>query len=195
MYTPAAFRITDNELIERLVRENPFATLVTSGAAGIDATHIPLRLDPTDTNRLVGHVASANPICHNFDQPVLAIFHGPHAYVSPGWYEETPHVPTWNYLAVHATGVANIIESPERVIGELLHLSTTFEPDPDPANIDETFLLKKLPGLVCFEISVREWLAKGKLSQNQSEIKRQRVRAQLAASDEPMDRLVAAFME
>ncbi len=109
MYTPRDFAETRLDVIHEAIRSNPFATLVTAGADGLVATHLPVILDDaaSPNGTLRAHVARANRQWHDFDGEVLVIFSGPHAYISPSWYGDTqPSVPTWNYLAVHAYGAA-----------------------------------------------------------------------------------------
>src|SRR3954454_3662040 len=110
MYLPPAFAESDVERIHQAIRESGLATLVTMTGEGLLASHVPMLLDPEPApyGTLLGHVAQANPTARP-QQPgtqALAIFLGPDAYVSPGWYEtkrETGKVvPTWNYVAIHA---------------------------------------------------------------------------------------------
>src|SRR6266516_4165261 len=115
MYIPAAFRETRLEVVHSLIREHSFGTLVSQLDGQLFATHLPFLLDagrgPQGT--LLGHMARANPHWECFSEPdleSLVIFQGPHAYVSPSWYLSDLAVPTWNYTAVHAYGVASILE-------------------------------------------------------------------------------------
>src|SRR5262249_11757109 len=112
MYTPAHFHEDRIDILHRLIGEHSLATLVTIGAEGLIANHIPLILDPEPApfGTLRGHVSRANPQWRDSlpDVPALAIFQGPHAYISPSWYptkQETGLVvPTYNYVVVHAHG-------------------------------------------------------------------------------------------
>jgi transcriptional regulator len=106
VYLPAHFAEDRVEVLHALMREHPFATLASRAGDGLMADHLPLQLSP-DGTRLLGHVARANPLWKTAaGQEVLAIFHGPQAYVSPSWYpskhENGKAVPTWNYVVVHA---------------------------------------------------------------------------------------------
>ena len=116
MYLPSHFEETRIEVLHELVRERPLATLVTLGAAGLNANHIPFELDaaPLPNGTLRGHVARANPVWRDYslDTEALVIFHGPQVYISPSWYETKKQsgevVPTYNYAVVHAYGsIAN----------------------------------------------------------------------------------------
>src|SRR5688572_28058136 len=108
MYIPEAFREDRPEALQALIREHCFGTLVSRHEGERGASHVPLLLDrdhgPHGT--LLGHMARANPQWQGFreGEEVLAIFQGPHAYVSPSWYETELSVPTWNYAVVHACG-------------------------------------------------------------------------------------------
>src|ERR1700722_19988802 len=105
MYVPAHFTESDPAVIERLIRENGFGLLVSGGGGATIATHLPLTYHPEIGAQgvLRGHVARANRQWRDFEPsgPALAIFSGPHAYISPRWYQPGPSVPTWNYEAVH----------------------------------------------------------------------------------------------
>src|SRR3954468_82239 len=107
MYVPGSFAVTDEKILESFIERYDFATLINSSAAGLVASHIPIMLRRSAGKAiLVGHVARANSHWRQFDgsAETLAIFHGPHAYVSPSWYATGPAVPTWNYAAVHVYG-------------------------------------------------------------------------------------------
>src|SRR4051812_5840105 len=106
MYVPAAFAEPDRGRLHEFIEAYSFGLLVSSHR-GPFATHLPFLLDRTagPHGTLVGHMARANPQWHDLDgREVLAVFSGPHAYVSPSWYEADDVVPTWNYVAVHARG-------------------------------------------------------------------------------------------
>src|SRR5215471_19198631 len=107
MYIPASFDVSDERILEWFIGRYAFATLITSSSAGLSASHIPITLRKREGRGcLIGHVARANGQWRTFDgkAEALAIFHGPHAYISPTWYATAPAVPTWNYAAVHAYG-------------------------------------------------------------------------------------------
>ena len=106
MYLRPAFVETDLARIEQLIRANPFGLLVTHGEAGMDASHLPFVVERQgDTLVLTGHLAKPNAQCAHFGGgEALAIFSGPHAYISPSWYKTQPSVPTWDYSAVHIHG-------------------------------------------------------------------------------------------
>ena len=114
MYIPAAFRVSEEATILSFIERYDFSTIVTSSASdGMVATHVPV-LVKRDGDRVVlqGHVARANEHWRSFDgrTQALAIFHGPHGYVSPTWYAGGDNVPTWNYAVVHAYGRPRLLE-------------------------------------------------------------------------------------
>ncbi len=120
MYIPTHFSEERVPVLHDLIRQHPLATLVAQGPRGLMANHIPMEIDPAPHpfGTLVGHVSRANPFWHSYspDVEALAVFTGPHTYVSPSWYKTTQEtgkvVPTWNYAVVHAYGPMRIIEDP-----------------------------------------------------------------------------------
>ena len=205
MYLPAHFAESRTEVLHALMRARPFATLVTQGASGPDANHLPLHLDvdASPQGRLVGHVARANPLWREAeDSAVLAIFHGPQAYVTPSWYptkhEHGKAVPTWNYVVVHARGRLRVVDDAAwlRRQLELLvdsHEASFAEPwrvaDAPPDYID-----KMLAAIVGIEIEITELAGKWKISQNRSEADRLGVAQGLAAEPAASAQAVAALM-
>ena len=113
MYIPKAFREDDLKTLHKLIREYSFATLITQHEGVPFATHLPFILDAQrgQNGSLLAHMARANPQWHDLvsEQEVLVIFQGPHAYISPSWYEVDLSVPTWNYAVVHAYGKPRLL--------------------------------------------------------------------------------------
>jgi transcriptional regulator len=194
MYLPAHFAESRVEVLQALMRARPFATLVTQGTNGPDANHLPLHLDANASPQgtLVGHVARANPLWRNAaDSAVLAIFHGPQAYVTPSWYpskhEHGKAVPTWNYVVVHARGRLRVIDNADWLRRQLELLVDSHESgftapwrvaDAPPDYID-----KMLAAIVGIEIEITELSGKWKLSQNQPEANRAGVVAGLRGQE------------
>lgn len=199
MYLPRIFATEDAALARRLVTDHPFATLVAGGEGGApEIAHAPLLLEGED--RLVGHVARANPFAELVRRGagVTAVFHGPDAYVSAAWYE-TPReeVPTWNYAVVHAEGTLRALEDAElpRALADLAGRFEADEPAPwRPEEADPELLADLRKAIVGFEIRVTRLRAKLKLSQNRAPGDRERVEAKLAGSASARDREVAAWM-
>jgi transcriptional regulator len=202
MYAPPDFAETDVATLHALVREHSFATIVSFVEGELFATHVPLLLDadrgPLGT--LVGHVARANPHATAFDgaTPTLAIFRGPHAYVSPRWYASTPNVPTWNYLAVHATGCASALAAGEHSREQLARTASLYEAEaaaPWRAEAFGAYVEKLARGIVAFEVSIEKLVGKRKLSQNKTAADRAGVIAALRAQGGDDGRAIAGAME
>jgi transcriptional regulator len=203
MYIPKQFEAPGVAWCHDLIRGEPFAILVGIDQTGIPlATHLPVLLDetPAPLGTLLAHVARPNPQWQIFapDRPVLVVFPGAHTYVSPSWYGQHPSVPTWNYVAVHAYGVPRVIEDPGRVRALLDRLVRTFEDGrPAPWRMDglpDDYVNGMMRGILAFEIPIDRLEGKAKLSQNRPAGDRARVRAALAAADDPMARAVAELM-
>lgn len=181
MYIPDPFREARPDVLHDLMRQIGFATLVTHGVQGdLDANHLPMLLDG---NVLRGHVARANPVWKTGEGAALAIFLGPHAYVSPGWYpsklETGKAVPTWNYISVHAKGRIRWIQDAGWLRAHVAALSQAHEsPRPEPWTIEEApenYITAMLRGIVGFELEITQLDGKYKLTQNRDDGDRQAV--------------------
>jgi transcriptional regulator len=203
MYVPKHFESADPAWCHALMRAQTFAAMITADDAGAPcATHLPFLVDPTrgPLGTLRGHVARANPHWRYLaaGRATLVVFAGAHAYVSPSWYATQPSVPTWNYVAVHATGTGTLLEDPARVRVLLADLVRAHEGTGPGA-----WSLEALPadyldgmqrGIVAFEIAIERLEGKAKLSQNRSAVDQARTREALAAADDPLARAVSALM-
>ena len=179
MYVPSHFEETRAEVLHALIHACPLATVVTLSADGINANHIPLHLSANDgrLGTLRGHVARANPMWSDRVERVeaLAIFQGPHAYVSPSWYpakrEHGKVVPTWNYVVVHARGPLRVIDDPAWLRGQLEALVSRHEAaSADPWSIADAppdYVERMIGSIVGLEIAVSRLTGKWKVSQNQ----------------------------
>jgi transcriptional regulator len=172
MHIPTAFRMDDPHKLAAFIQRHSFATLITYDGAPF-ASHLPMLFHAADGTRgtLISHMARGNPQWQHFaaSQEVLAVFQGPHGYVSPSWYETTPAVPTWNYTVVHAYGVPAIISDHDRVVALLEETVRTYEAalaQPWPGELPEDFRDKLIHGIVAFEIPITRLEGKFKLSQN-----------------------------
>ena len=201
LYTPPAFAAQNRAAVARLMHDFGFATLLTPAAPEPFVSHLPLLLqagcEPHGT--LIGHFARANPHWqHARDAESIAIFHGPHAYVSPSWYEHPERmVPTWNYAAVHAHGTLEIIDDPVATQGVLDLLIQRFESAraaPWRFERDERERDALLGAIVAFRMRIRRIDAKFKLSQNRSGADRARVMEGLAREGYPEADATAAWM-
>ncbi len=204
MYSPPQFAEDRPERLTDFMVTHPFAALVTTGPDGLFATHLPLLFDPDPApyGTLNGHVAKANPQWRHLDGPALAIFSGPAAYVSPGWYatkrETSRVVPTWNYVAVHAAGRLTRFDEPQRLRLLLDRLTARHEGAfTNPWQVSDAptdFVTAQLKGIVGVALCIERLHGKWKLSQNRPPADRAGVAAGLAASPDPMDRTMAALM-
>lgn len=178
MYMPAHFQEDRAEVLHALIREHPLAVLVTLGAGGLFASHIPLEIDPEPApfGTLRGHVARGNPQWREFRPEVeaLAIFQGPASYVSPSWYatkrETGKVVPTWNYAVVHARGPLVIRDDPAWLAGLVRRLTAGQERRfAQPWQVEDApaeFIERQLKAIVGIEIPLARLDGKWKMSQN-----------------------------
>jgi transcriptional regulator len=199
VYLPAAFAESDTAKLHAFIRRHSFAILASQGERGLIASHLPLLLDADagPHGQLVGHMARANPHWRDVQGDVMAIFSGPHAYVSPSWYEEGGTVPTWNYVAVHAYGRFHVVEERDSLLDILRRSVQTYEsPRPEPWTFDESapHVETMLKAIVGFRIEITRLEGKWKLSQNHSEERRRKVIRALGTQTDEGSRAVAALM-
>ena len=193
MYMPQHFAETRPEVIHRIIHEHPLGTLVTQGADGLDADHIPFEFEPAEGTHgvLLAHVARANPLwqrCPTGSQ-VMVVFRGAQAYISPNWYpskhEAHRQVPTWNYEVVHAHGKLTVHDDERFVRGIVARLTRRHEAaEPRPWKIGDSspeFIDSMLRNIVGIEIAVTSLACKVKLSQNKEARDRQGAAEQLEA--------------
>jgi transcriptional regulator len=201
MYIPSSNRADDHDQLHGLMRQYNFAILVTQHEGAPFATHLPFMLDaergPHGT--LLAHMARANPQWRDFSAggEALVIFQGPHAYISPSWYEAHPSVPTWNYAVVHAYGVPRPIEDHGTLYRMLEALVDTHEAgfaQPWRMELPDDYMDKMMRAVIGFEIEITRLEGKLKLSQNRSEHDQRRVAEMLASSADPLSVDVAAMM-
>jgi transcriptional regulator len=200
MYIPEANRVEDPKVINAFIQAHSFATLVTTGDDGIVASHLPVLFDEEE-NVLRSHMARANPQWKQFGDEVLCIFHGPHAYISPSWYEQQHTVPTWNYAVVHVYGKPSLVDEAEL---KQIVLDTTSEfesamPNPWKMPLSDEEIAGMLKAIVGFRIEIGRVEAKFKLGQNRSAEDRARMlRNLMAAPDEKsnaLGRFIAAQLK
>src|SRR5215213_6013677 len=201
MYLPKSFQTEDLAELQAFMRAYNFASLVTQHESAPFASHLPFMLDaergPYGT--LLAHMARANPQWRDFATggEVLVMFQGPHAYISPSWYETHPSVPTWNYAVVHAYGAARVVEDHATLRPMLERLVDTHEAafaQPWRMDLPHDYLDKMMRAIVGFEIEITRLEGKLKLSQNRSEHDQRRVMAMLRDSDDPLSVGVATLM-
>ena len=173
MYTPSRFEANNNAEILELIRQNPFAAVVSLDGEKPVATHLPIELEETKDDRLflTGHLARANSQWRTFDEnrEVMVIFTGAHAYISPRWYgEPLKNVPTWNYSAVHVYGKPHLIHEPSELLGLLKKLVNRYEAGTSyKMEVVAPEVLEQLvKAIVGFRIEVTKIEATFKLSQH-----------------------------
>ena len=201
MYLPKSFEVTDSDKLAEIMRRFSFATMITTADGVPFATHLPIlhRAQPGTAGVLVGHVARANPQWQHFANSTesLAIFAGPHAYVSPTWYATELAVPTWNYIAVHVYGVPRVIDDEPWLVALLDEMVERYEanrPQPWPNQLPEDFRRNLLKSIVGFEMPITRIEGKFKLSQNRPEQDRNNVVRELSGSSNPEARAVGDWM-
>ncbi len=169
MYSPPYNRVEERAEVVAFMRANNFPVLVTATGA-LRASHLPVVVEEREAQIVIDmHMARANPQWRDFSgQEVLVIFSGPHAYISPRWYEETERVPTWNYAAVHAYGVPTVISDPGVKRASQRRLVESLDPEwlPRFDALDAGYVERMLGAIVVFEIPVARLETRWKLSQN-----------------------------
>ena len=178
MYLPAHFAEPRVDELHRLIQAHPLGTLVSHGADGLDANHLPFLLDTQagDAGTLLAHVARANPLWQTLAEgaPVLVVFHGPQGYISPSWYpgKQDAHrrVPTWNYEVVHAHGTLHVHEEEKflrRVLALLTRTHEAAEPQPwKMGDAPADYLAEQLQRIVGIEVRITRLVGKRKLNQH-----------------------------
>jgi transcriptional regulator len=201
VYLPPAFTEARPEVLIQHIDRHDFGLLISHGADGIIVSHIPILIERNgDELHLLGHVARPNPQVQHLDGrgEVLAIFNGPHAYISPSWYASGPSVPTWNYVDVHAYGTLRLIEDEDWLRRLLQRLSDRHEAgSPAPwrmQDLPEPYLQGMLKGIIGLDIAVSRLEGKYKLSQNRPAVDRPRIVAALERRGDPDALAVAALM-
>lgn len=197
MYIPAPFQVADSAKLAAFIREHSFATLVTHDGTAPFASHLPMlfRQGAGPHGTLVGHMARANAQWRHFadGREVLAIFHGPHGYISPSWYQTQPAVPTWNYATVHAYGVPVVFDDHERVAALLSETVSAYD-SAWSGELPVEFRDKLMQAIVAFEIPLTRIEGKFKLGQNRPPADRQGVFDALTASGDPDNLALAQLM-
>jgi transcriptional regulator len=202
MYLPDAFDERDEATLLQLIERFPFATLITPAPERLWISHVPLLARRAAHGvQLVGHLARANEHWRALrpDLTSTAIFHGPHAHVSPTWYEASPAVPTWNYAVVHVSGGVTVHEDAPTKAAAIAELTRLYE-----GTRDDAWTPERLPGdvaesllgaIVAFEMVMQDVRGKFKLSQNRSVADRRGVIAHLRAQGSETAHELAAMME
>jgi transcriptional regulator len=200
MFTPDIYRNDNKEEINTFLQENSFGILINQTEGKLCATHIPLELDTNKDGAVVlqGHISKENPQWKGFtdSDEVLAVFTGPHSYISSSWYNHE-NVPTWNYTAVHVYGKIKIVEG-EAVIESLKKLVDKYEQNSEnPIRIEDLSqkTMMQTRGIVGFEIEITEIQATKKMSQNREDADYNNIISELEKTNENQSLAVANEMK
>jgi transcriptional regulator len=199
MYIPPAYQETDPARIRAFVTGHSFGVLVSKGDRFPMATHIPLEWHTENgVDYLVGHIAKANAQWHDFKkQPeVLAIFQGPHSYVSSSWYENE-EVPTWNYIAAHIQGRLIRMDDTE-LMEHMVTMVNKYEAIArHPVDLQKMSpkTLKQIRGVVGFKIKIEKCYAASKLSQTRSTSEQETIVDELRKLDDSGSQGIADAMD
>jgi transcriptional regulator len=207
MHLPAAYAWSERAELLAFMADCRVGHLVLSGPSGLDATLLPLLVQPGDGDswgRLVGHLARPNPMARAARKPAeaLVIFAGADAYVSPSWYpskaETGKVVPTWNYELVHARGFLHHIDDPAWLVAHVAALTDRHEAGrAEPWSVEDApleYIEKLAKAIVGVEVELTEVVGKRKLSQSRSDEDVAGVSAGLSVSDRPDDLIIAQLM-
>jgi transcriptional regulator len=201
MYTPKHYAVTDRSKMFDFMKDNSFGILFSHTGDGPMASHLPFMIDENggEQGLVLGHMAKANNQWRYADgQQVLVVFHGPHTYVSPTWYQDEEVVPTWNYVAVHATGIFRAIkgrEGLEESVGRLVDQHEASQPKPWQPDFSTTYSDQMLKRIVAFQIEITSLQGKWKLNQNHPEHRRRRVAEQLKTLGGEVNLQIAELMD
>lgn len=200
MYIPEIYKNENAADIRKFLDRNAFGILVNQTNGKLWATHIPMLLETNSDGKeiLCAHISKENPQWKSFasDAQVLAVFSGPHAYISSSWYDHE-NVPTWNYVAVHIYGTVKILEG-DAVIESLKKLVDKYEATSEkPVKVEKLSAktMRQANGIVAFEITIDEIQAVKKMSQNRDEKNYKAVIAALEKTENPDAKAVAAIMK
>jgi transcriptional regulator len=198
VYSPSYNRLEDRAELLAFMRANNFPVLVTGTGGTLHASHLPALVGKTEPQLVLDmHMARNNPQWQEFfdDQEVMVVFSGPHAYVSPRWYEEKERVPTWNYAAVHAYGLPKIISRKEEKHESQRRLVAAMDPQwlPKFDQLSDKYVTAMLEGIVNFEITVTRIETRWKLSQNRSRREMELIAGALDKSGDSVEKALAAL--
>ena len=175
MYTPSSFRDNDPAVALQLIRDHNFGMLISNGEGSPLITHLPFMVESSEGKpvRLITHMARANKHWRSIEdgQEVLSVFNGPHAYISPSWYENRVTVPTWNYATVHVRGKAKLIHDGSKlrnIVTDLTHyMESRVDSDWNLSEGEQT-IPTELKAIVGLEVDISSCITKLKFNQNRS---------------------------
>ena len=199
MYTPDLYKNEDPESIRAFLKENSFGILINQTNGKLCATHIPIELEINADGKevLQGHLSKLNPQAEGFveNDQVLAVFTGPHSYISSSWYDHE-NVPTWNYIAVHVYGRIKIVDE-DTAIEALKKLVDKYEANSEkPVRVENLSAktMREARGIIAFEIEIDEIQATKKLSQNRDAKNYTNIITELEKTKNPQSLAIAKEM-
>jgi len=197
MYSPPYNQLENRAELLEFMRANSFAVVVTGTGGTLHASHLPVMVHDHGKDIVIdSHMAKNNAQWKEFfDDEAMVIFAGPHAYVSPRWYEDKERVPTWNYAAVHAYGVPKVVSDSKAKYESQRRLIEAMDPKwlPQFDALRPQYVEQMLEGIVNFQIAVTRLETRWKLSQNRSRRDQLLLAAQLERSDDSVERALAAL--
>jgi len=197
MYSPDYNRVEDRPELLAFLRANNFPALVTGTGGVLHASHLPVTIHESGTQIVIDmHMAKNNPQWKEFfDDEVMVIFAGPHAYISPRWYADEERVPTWNYAAVHAYGVPQIISDNKAKHDSQRRLVESLDAQwlPKFDALRQGYVDMMLDGIVNFSMQVARLETRWKLSQNRGRQEMELIAAALEKSGDAGERALAAL--
>ena len=198
MYIPKLYREEDKAKILEFIRQNDFAVLVTHDGEKPVASHLLMEVIEEDKTIFVnGHMSKANAQWKTFEKnpEVLVIFHGPHTYISPTWYNHV-NVPTWNYQSIHVYGKPDLITERDEAYSLLKRLVDRYETGSHYKleTLPQDFVEKEIKGIMAFRIEVTRIEANYKLSQNRKDEDHANIITQLEERADDLSRAVAEAM-
>jgi transcriptional regulator len=197
MYSPPYNQIEERAELIEFMRANSFALLVTGTGGALHGSHLPVMVQEKGEKLVLDmHMARNNPQWKEFfDDEVMVVFFGPHAYVSPRWYEDEERVPTWNYAAVHAYGTAKVVDDAKAKHASQRRLVAAMDPLwlPKFDALRPEYVKMMLEGIVNFEIAVTRIETRWKLSQNRGKREQELIAAELDKSADSAEQALAAL--
>ena len=198
MYSPQYNQVENRDEVLGFMRAHNFPLLVTGTGGTLHASHLPVLVGEAEAGLVLDmHMAKNNPQWKEFfDDEVMVVFAGPHSYISPRWYEEQERVPTWNYTAVHAYGVPQVISDKKEKHKSQRRLIESLDPQwlPKFDALPAEYVSSMLEGIVNFEIPVGRIETRWKLSQNRGRREMELIAAELEKSADSGERALAAVM-
>jgi transcriptional regulator len=192
LYIPKYFEINDPSIIKEFLNSYGFGLLINNVQDDLTATHLPFLYEANEGDKgvLYTHVARNNPQWQSLssDKKVLAVFSGPHGYISPSWYSSNPAVPTWDYIAIHVYAYPELIEEKEKLYDLLAKTSDFYEKQNGTdwkLDLSGDYYQKLAQAIVGIKLKIVDIQASFKLSQNKLLEDKNKVIGALKAKGDP----------